>query len=499
MASPYKEIKREDVPQELKDLIKKMVHPNAKERPTQAEVLAEYSALLQNKYPSLHEDVQKKTQSIATKRHYKQIITQLDDVKGEFVVKSTKEKTGLNKQSLKQYVALALSIHSTPSPVGHLSMGKRVFNIWYDKKTDTLEMNYLSKMLGKGGFCKAFALVSITHGTTTVFKYIHKLPDEENKQQGKADLQNEVTLLKAIHSEGAVMGVQSAPLDDHAVLARKTKHGVREKEGIEVEKYEGNLFDYIINLPALALKERLSCFYQLAAGFKYLHSPEVNIVHGDFKLENAMFKVRADGMVQYDIIDFGGARKITANTPVDEIAGLGGKRAFSAAYAFLEDLLLSENLYKKIQQDEKEIELWKPLGLDISPYQSRIARNRQTLEELERKRDVFALGTFYYAMITQEMPYSFNEYGFPLLNTYYGWKKPSFSEETKQAINQIPEEIKTLISRMLDPDYTKRPSMDEVFRLINTSVKTTQPALFASFQENIKAHYPGSASLLTAA
>lgn len=500
LATPYKEIKREDVPQELKDLIKKMVHPNAKERPSQAEALAEYNTFLQKEYPSLHEDVERKMQSIATKnetkRHYKQIATKLDEVGGEFVVKGTKDKTGLSKQSLKQYIALARSVHSSSSPVVHLPTGNHVFNIWYDKKTDTIEMNYLSKMLGSGSFCKAFALVSITHGTTEVFKYIHKMPDEKTKQRGKADLQNEVTLLRDIHSKGAVVGVQSAPLDEHIVLARKTKHGVREKEGVEVEKYGGDLFDYIVKLPASALKERLSCFYQLAAGFKHLHSPKVNILHGDFKAENAMFKVRPDGVVQYDIIDFGGARKITPETPAAEIAG--SERAFTPTYAPLEDLLLARDLNEKIKKSEEEVKLSEPLGLNISSYKAQIATNRQTLEELEKKRDVFALGTFYYAMITKKMPYAQDANGFPLLNTYTGWSHPNFPNSTKNAIDQIPIEVKTLIDRMLDPDYTQRPSMDEVFRVINTSIKDKQPTLFASLQENIKAHYPGSAPLLTA-
>ncbi len=299
---------------------------------------------------------------------------------------------------------------------------------------------YIAKKLGAGGFGKAFITRDLKIGKIQVFK------QAKAKAQGaKADIENEFKLLKEIHAKGKVWGIQAEP----SLQLEMTSY----KSGYLGKKYDSDYATDIKKYKSYASEQKLSDLHQLLFGLKYL--ADHDILHGDLKPENVFVKTGRKGIKRVHIADLGGACQVDAKLPNIENSFLLG-RGFTSWYA--------------------------PKGDMNAANRFIIGRNKQSLIEVEKKRDVFAMGFLLYEALTGgKLPFKFDSSGYPILSTY---------NEIKD--NSIPEEIIGLIKKMLMPDYKARPTAAEAFKRLDDYIAKKHPELHERLEKEIERHYPGS-------
>jgi serine/threonine protein kinase len=225
------------------------------------------------------------------------------------------------------------------------------------------------------------------------------------------------------------------------------------KSGYLGKKYDSDYAADIKTYQSLTLEQKLSDFHQLLFGLKYL--ADQGILHGDLKPENVFVK-KGKTIKRVHIADLGGACRVNSKSPLIEDNFHFG-RGYTPSYAPKTDMDLADKFITK--------------------------HDKKNLVEVEKKRDVFAMGfILYQALSAGRPPFKFNSMtGHPLLLTYQEIKDKS-----------IPKEIRDLIKEMLNADYKARPTAAEAFNRLNDYISKNHPKLHDKLEKEIQRGYPGS-------
>ena len=205
------------------------------------------------------------------------------------------------------------------------------------------------------------------------------------------------------------------------------------------EKVEGKSpsMEYIASLDdekkLLLLKTVAHCFYDL-------HS--VGIVHSDVKPNNILVKATKNGNYVAKLIDFDSG---FLKGDVLENKELGGELTYLAPETFLA-------IY----------------GEDVHP---------------DEKADIFGLGLVFHEYYCGFLPYyDQNEYEYPYEAALDGGL-------LKPDTEMMPDDIANLITSMLDADPKKRPSAEEIIKILNTITEQSENSLEI---KQIMLHFDGA-------
>jgi len=205
------------------------------------------------------------------------------------------------------------------------------------------------------------------------------------------------------------------------------------------EKVEGKSpsMEYIASLDdekkLLLLKTVAHCFYDL-------HS--VGIVHSDVKPNNILVKATKNGNYVAKLIDFDSG---FLKGDVLENKELGGELTYLAPETFLA-------IY----------------GEDVHP---------------DEKADIFGLGLVFHEYYCGFLPcYDQNEYEYPYEAALDGGL-------LKPDTEMMPDDIANLITSMLDADPKKRPSAEEIIKILNTITEQSENSLAI---KQIMLHFDGA-------
>ncbi len=462
------------IPQDLRDLITHMLAIDYTKRPTANEALQFFNLFMETEYSAVYEDIQttiqkeykgsyrkeKKESKEIVLAHYERLLDQFAVQKdGSLVRKKDNLKTGLTPQTLKKVVKAAFSV--APFQATAIEQpDRRLYNIWYDKNSEELEIGYVNNLIGVGGFGKVFTYVNLTRGTTEVIEEAFKYAKKQKGLEAKRDIQNEYQVLSDL---GRKWGIQIGPRRI-GLISKTSKKGRPQKYGyLSTGLYDNTYVKEVKTAPTL--ENYLFGFHQLLFGLDCLGKQD--ILHGDIKPENILMMQTAEGHQLVHLADFGGARNARKITTLRKLAGGAGSSAITPGYAPLEDIELAQRFVKQNQ--------------------------REQLIELEKKRDVFALGAVLYLGLTGKKPFQTDKrripgqlksHGFPILSTYQEIDAAIADTAERQAlIEQTPQVIKDLIKNMLDPDYTKRPSHAQALHTLETALQSQYPDLFQKIQD----------------
>lgn len=294
-------------------------------------------------------------------------------------------------------------------------------------KGQKVDIHYINKVLGAGTFGKVYTLSDVIDQKNE--DIILKLAKKEKGAEAIEELKNEYEMLKEIQ----YIGIQFLPKKIVRINTIKNENFV----GYLGIKYDGDYYKDTKKYAYVSIKQRLFEFYQLLSGLKYLE--EKNILHGDLKSENIFVKGSGYNKLVH-IADFGGAKNINHCT-LDELIDMPLTPEFTSKRDF--------------QKQEKYFQ----------------QKNKHAYIEVAKKRDVFAMGRIMYeAFNLNKDPYPF----YSILNEdgTVAHFLAAIDKDYQEINNpRLPQEIKDLIKRMLDPNYETRISASEAFARFDSYIK----------------------------
>ncbi|XP_034949554.1 testis-specific serine/threonine-protein kinase 1-like [Chelonus insularis] len=191
----------------------------------------------------------------------------------------------------------------------------------------------------------------------------------------------------------------------HSIFQRRTKYFIFMRFA-----ENGDLLQYILKNGPVGESQARVWLRQLALGLQYLH--EMEIAHRDIKCENVLLTTNFN----VKLADFGFARYVT---------DIRGKRVMS-------DTFCGSLLYAA------------PEILRGTPYNPKIA-------------DVWSLGVILYIILNKAMPFDdTNLTRLYELQTNRRWKF------RRKIVDELSENVKKLITNLLEPDTSKRWKTDQV-------------------------------------
>lgn len=331
-----------------------------------------------------------------------------------------------------------------------IQIGQHTYHVGFDKDNKEIELAAFGAVFGKGTFGEVKVATHIFEGTEEVLK-LAQTDDKDLATQAKKDVENEYQLLSEIHQDGQVWGIQAKP-----TRFVEIREGNMTQIGYMGLKYDGDYLSHITNKQTRKFEDFLIDFHQLLSGLSECEKRD--ILHGDLKPENILAKQETDGTTLVHIADLGGARRALPDASLKELAGGGGTRAFTSNHSPLTDIRKSLVLA--------------------------LMSERNQLVALEKKRDVFSMGTILQTALTGTAPFDCPKtlYGtFPDLQTY----KPIANPD-------VPQEMRALIESMLAEDPEQRPMAQQAFAAYEAFLATKHPAVLAQIRAKIAAEYPGS-------
>jgi serine/threonine protein kinase len=350
---------------------------------------------------------------------------------------------------------IRIAIHSQSdkfTPIVTKSWGRKYQFIAKLESNNTLQLSYIQKVLGKGGFGIVSQVASLHDAQTLVLKEA-RLDSKDGGVEAKLDVEHEREILTDIHQNGLVWGIQKPPhqfieiTNDQAPI-----YGFLgpkyDSDYMKTIDSELNITEEFIYHP-VSIEDKLIGIHQLLSALKHLEGE--NILHGDIKPENVLYKLDNNKRPLVHLADFGGSRRANKGEPI--ILG-----TYTRAYLAPADKDQIERLKGKLT--EKKIE--EPIDNE---------KLRKDLISIRKQADVFAMGcTLYYALALKH-PYHYNE-----------TEERLKTEGEPDPIPEISEELNTLIKKMIEPNPSARISAPEAFKQFNTILEKEHPFVLATIQ-----------------
>lgn len=314
-----------------------------------------------------------------------------------------------------------------------------------DKNGQFVDIFRYQAQLGHGGFGVVHSLLDISDSSSdeVAMKQVNKnlQVNPEDVKSAEEDLVNERKMLKILNPDRLTPGIQFPPYKMLRIL-----NSGRDEVCYMAFKYNSHLekeIKRLVNEASLpgadqsAFLQTIYCYmYQLSAGLKHMHQNKV--IHGDIKPEN----IFVHGDLAH-IADFGGATT-SVDHRMDHFVHTPG-------FCPKSDM---ELLYQKSCS--------KP-------------RDDQFIHQVEEKRDVFAMGLVFYAMLDNfhvVPPYDKeDENGYMVANDQY---HPIQNE-------LVSERMKSLIQNMLHPDCHQRISALEAYEELDQILTAECPDAINQF------------------
>lgn len=212
-------------------------------------------------------------------------------------IKTIDEKP-ISKTELKKMIGIAAfsGFHlKKENDKGYLLKDGRILLL---KKQDDSEWPlitlFTNKVLGAGSFGSVRVVNELSRGRISVAKIAHNA-------DVKKDTENENKILNKIVTH---IGIQQKPYDLFDFKLNNISFS-----GYIAPKYDCNLQNIISKL---SNKEKIECARQLLEGLVELEKQQ--IVHGDIKKDNCLFRRKSDGSIECVISDFGGSQNLLENT-----------------------------------------------------------------------------------------------------------------------------------------------------------------------------------------
>lgn len=215
------------------------------------------------------------------------------------------------------------------------------------------------------------------------------------------ELRNEYKILNLVHHQGLVSGIQKRLNGIFVIYPTKDEA----QYGYLTKKYDMDLHDFIFKGEGFSNRNFLTAFHEVVKGVKHCH--ELEIVHGDIKLENILVRRK-----KLYLADFGGAC-ILGKHPTDKY----DKGTFTEIY------WLKEN------QDQANA--------------ARANGDRAAFNQALKSRDVYQLGCALYEVLLNDRLKSLKRIDAALL------KK-----------EKVDPKVISLVMKMTDPDMAKRLTIE---------------------------------------
>ena len=314
--------------------------------------------------------------------------------------------------------------------------------VTFQNKNKTTEVSWGGNMrpslgdtefLGKGGWGVAQIVTAVVERVEKT--KVLKTSLEEMGNQGKDDLRNEVAKLEQIHAEGTVSGIQKKlrliTLDHKDPITGEPEIGHLGRY------YKGDVQSLWTSEIQTSDKQMFSEFNNMVSGLAYMH--KLGIVHGDIKAKNIMYDTDDQGLLKLYLADLGGARNQT------EIADSGNL----LSTATFDHMAYSDAL--------KLADLELQLKQAITPQEKETAIT--LIMQAQQKRDVFAMGALLWTMIHRDSES-------PFVEGPSGFCSSEFTDKAQARMSQLEKqygpEVPELLKGLLEPDDTKRLSLDQV-------------------------------------
>jgi len=294
-----------------------------------------------------------------------------------------------------------------------------------DRKLHILKMKD-SKELAAGAYGKIFIAKNLISNHEKVVKY-SIAEDAEEQSYADQSLLNEYKILHHLHegvAGGKIPGIQKAP---HAMTAIPNTEAAGQIGLLITTRYDGNLSQVLgvedstepgkINKTIFKnTQERIDAFYPLLKGYAFAASRGLG--HGDIKPENIFYRGK-----ELDLADFGDARLLGTRYDIG---------VFNHPYTPETDLEQLEALETK---------------LETNPT----TEDKQKFDEIFAKRDVYALGSSFFFLLTGKQPYAFEDQP----------PKQGVFERRELEAQNVPVDIINLIEGMVELDPARRLSPAE--------------------------------------
>jgi len=285
-----------------------------------------------------------------------------------------------------------------------------------------------------GSFGSTYSGVSILKPEKRMIFKIADAIIEDDQIFSVQQIRNEAEILQRIYQSGAsTTGIQVPPKGVY-LYGRLGNEG-----GYITARYETDLNNQIISgsFRRYTLKKKIIAMVQIALGVKNIHTIQLEgeliagISHGDIKPENIL-SWRENGKKHYVLCDFGGAATYS--------------QLIERSKANIQDIL--------------SISTWEFTSYEDFYKSRRLFRGGyfETLHQLILAHDIYSLGITFYTMLAEANP----RYG--VVNKKVD--KPyaaslRFSDEVLDE-TVYPCELISLIKRMTDASWLKRPSITDV-------------------------------------
>ncbi|MBA3817042.1 MAG: hypothetical protein H0X29_11105 [Parachlamydiaceae bacterium] len=382
------------------------------------------------------------------------LITQNSE--GQFVQQMTPKELESIKKVIKSSLMIFDKIHPKKEQI--ISDSNSKHRILVEKSGDSLKITALfGKLLGVGGAGVAIRPIDLSTGNLATGEgaVIKKPINTDND----AEIIREFTLLKKIHAEKEILGIQrpvrlirDVMSNTEAQVVHIHSGAIYETDLQDILEPKGNREGLEPQQRLLSLEDGTSIAYQLLHGVSHLH--EQSITHGDIKPGN-MF------------CNFKTSDEETAKTgPHLYLADLGGS--------------IDHTEKDSVNSETTGTPEYRP---EIDAERSLIASKagfKDLHMHIEKKVDVFASCSVICSIFTNELPYSIVEEG--------SVKRFVIKEGLeKQLIDRgLSLETVTLLIKGMAPKHDDRPDIIEIFKVFETGISSLGPEREKFLRENSK-------------
>lgn len=364
-----------------------------------------------------------------------------------------KSNLKLHKNSHKSQLGTSLELKSSPH-----------WNILADRVDQTLQIikwcgkieleETSSAFLGKGCFAYAHKVENIANAYFATLKIAYS---ENIKSQDRAEKQfwNEVEKLKHIHRSELVDGIAEPPTSVFCIPRQHCKFFIRKQQSnftAFIQKYYNSKdsFEFLAKNPfkpaPITKMEGLKIMRKLFHALNILQNDTESvgaIIHGDLKAENILAESINGDRFNFAITDFGGAKytkKDLLKCKLEELTNL--------------PLGTTTTLGSFTETDLNELD------------DALNEEDRESWINLQKKRDLYALTSAIWLLITSNFPYNRDE-----LSMDDMFPKTSEQINGLEAVkSKYGNEVAQVLTKALSENPNDRPSLETILGVLDEEI-----------------------------